>query len=173
MSSIHQHRQLYLIRAADIHKGVQSGPNGTPRVEHIIHQHDTLPLKIPGYVGPPYERLGVAKGEIIPIEGNIQLSHGGAHSFELLQQIRYTLRQRYPPAMNPHEDDILDTLVPLRNLVSHTLESPLHILLVQHLGLVFPHHLRRLLHASALIKAEESIKKRALLPEGRTEPVSI
>ena len=85
-------------------------------------------------------RLVRQGGDVIPVEGDVQLPPGNLHVLHLLQNLPQPGSEVHPPALNAYQDHLLEPLVPLDDLHRYPAKDALHIPLRQHLGLLNPFH---------------------------------
>src|SRR5262245_25828204 len=71
MAAVDQDRQLDHRGPAEVDDGVQGGPDGAAREEHVVDEDDGLALDAERDVGPPDDR-GAAQVEVVPVERDVE-----------------------------------------------------------------------------------------------------
>ena len=92
VSAINQHQELYPCRPSVIEQGVESGPDGASRVEHVVHQHHILPCHGKLQVALLHQRLGADGGEIVAVQGDVQAADRNLGVLDLADDLGDTLR---------------------------------------------------------------------------------
>lgn len=70
--------------------------------------------------------LVVQGGQIVPVEGDVQLAYGHLNALEALNQRGQPPGQRHAPALDAHQNDGFRGIELLQNFVSHPAQGPLH-----------------------------------------------
>ena len=73
-----------------------------------------------GTDGLAENRLLLPQGEVVPIEGNVQFADRHLRRFNLLDPPYQPMGQVHPPGSNPHQRQILYTLIPFENFMGDT-----------------------------------------------------
>lgn len=93
MAAVNEDGQLNAARTAKVHDGVESGANGTARVQDVVHQHDALAVDAEGNVG------GVDRGSeigsvVIAVEADVEAAERNVDALDLLDLLGELLCQK-------------------------------------------------------------------------------
>lgn len=97
--------------------GIHGGPGGAGGENHVIHQNHGLALDGKGDVGVR-DHGGVGQGgQVVPVEGDIQLSHRDLHSLNAQNVLGQALGQGNAPGFDSDKAQVLGPLVLFHNLM--------------------------------------------------------
>ena len=116
VTAVNENCQLNAARTAQVHDGVQSGTDGSTRIQDVVHQHDALAVDAEGNVG------GVDRGSeigrvVIAIEANIQAAERNVDTLDLLDCLGKLLCQKVAARDDADQSEVFTALVALEDLV--------------------------------------------------------
>lgn len=116
VAAVNEDCQLNTARTAQIHDGVQSGANGTARIQDVVHQHDALAVNAKGNVG------GVDRGSeigsvVIAVEADVEAAERNVDALDLLDLLGEFLCQKVAARDDADQSEVFTALVALENLV--------------------------------------------------------
>lgn len=93
VAAVNEDSQLNAVRTAQVHDGVESGANGTARIQDVVHQHDALAVDAKGNVG------GVDRGSeigriVIAVEADVEAAERNVDALDLLDLLGELLCQK-------------------------------------------------------------------------------
>ena len=93
MAAVDEDRQLDAARTTQVHDGVESGADGTARIQDVVHQHDAFAVDAKGNVG------GVDRGSeigsvVIAVEADVEAAERNVDALDLLDLLDELLCQK-------------------------------------------------------------------------------
>jgi hypothetical protein len=132
MPAIHQTEQLDCPRAAEIDKGVERGPDCPPRVEHVVDENHRPIRDVDGHRRRT-ERPRRPLVDVVPIEGDVQLTERHRRVLELLNALLHAASEGNPTGAQADEHQLLDPRVALNDLVCQARNRTANVVGVQQL----------------------------------------
>ena len=109
------------------------GADAAPGVEHVVHQDDPPPVYVHRYLRALHGRPDAA-GHVVPVESDVQLSHGDGLPLEPLDGASQPPGQGDAPRVHAHQHQVGGAPVPLQYLVGHAAQGALHLVLGEDAG---------------------------------------
>ena len=134
--AVDDHRELDRARAAEVDECIHRRAHRAAGVEHVVHQHRTLPLMSTGISVEPTTGWCATVGEIVAIEGDVEAALDRRlcpRTPAIFSAMRAA--QRHAAAADAHQDQTLDTLVALDDLVGDAGDDAPQPVRVDNLGL--------------------------------------
>ena len=116
MTAVNENCQLDAARTAQVHNGVQSGADGTTRVQDVVHQHDALAVDAEGNVGS-VDRGSEIGRIVIAVEADVQAAERNVDALDLLDLLGELLCQKVAARDDADQSEVFTALVALENLV--------------------------------------------------------
>ncbi len=93
MAAVNEDSQLNAARTAQVHDGVESGADGTARIQDVVHQHDALAVDTEGNVGS-VDRGSEIGRIVIAVEADVQAAERNIDALDLLDLLSELLCQK-------------------------------------------------------------------------------
>jgi hypothetical protein len=115
MTAIDEHRQLHRAWAAELEQGVECGPGGTTREQHVVDEHDHL-LGHVGHLGRA-EGRDRAQSDVVAVERHVERTQRRFDRLEGRDRGCEPPRQRDPAGVEADEDDVVGAVIAFDDLV--------------------------------------------------------
>lgn len=132
--TIDQDCQLYLSRAAKVHKLIESGSDGPTCIKDVVDQNYDLALYIRVELGPVHDRIRSDGREVIAIERDVDDPVLRTFAFDRLDLVDYPLGERYTSPPDPYNVQILCTMIFLNDLRREARQCTFHPRAVHYSG---------------------------------------
>src|SRR5690606_3841518 len=103
MTAVHHDRVLDGGRPAHVDDRVERRPGGAAREQHVVNQDDASAVDVEVDLGALDHRLQRDLGEVVAVQGDVQLADQGPGALEPFDEGGQALRQRGAARVYAHE----------------------------------------------------------------------
>jgi len=125
-AAIDEHRERYVRRAAEVGQLVECGAHGAPRVQHVVDDHHSLPVEIPGKIGGADDGTRADGLQIVAIERDVEGAARDGDVLALLNRADDAVRELHSAALDADDDQIGGAVVQLDDLFGHAAQRPVN-----------------------------------------------
>ena len=109
MAAVNEDCQLNAARTAQVHDGVESGADGTTRIQDVVHQHDALAVDAEGNVGS-VDRGSEIGRIVIAVEADVQAAERNVDALDLLDLLGELLCQKVAARDDADQSEVFTAL---------------------------------------------------------------